>query len=91
MKARGLEPRAKLLRLEAEPDVTLLAQRFVVVREVVDDREVAAGAEQARGGYDLVLRAARVDEHARHHDEVGAAGELLERVLDRALAQADVG
>src|SRR3569623_655173 len=42
MQTRGLEPRTKLLGLEAEPDVSLLAQGLVIVRECVDDRDVAA-------------------------------------------------
>ena len=81
--------------LEAEPDVALLAQRLVVVRQVVDEREVAAGAQQARRRGDRVLRARGVVEHARQHDEIGAAAraDLLDQagVVDVALAQAHVG
>src|SRR4051812_6024588 len=40
LEVRGLEPGAKLGRLEAEPDVALFAHRLVVVRQVVDDHEV---------------------------------------------------
>src|SRR5262245_3740861 len=38
---RAGEPAAQLAWLEPEPDVTLLAQTFVGVGQVIDDREVA--------------------------------------------------
>src|SRR3569623_376970 len=90
VKARGLEPRAELLRREAEPHVALLAQGFVIVGERVDDHDVAARPEQARRRGDRILRARRVHEHAGHHDEIGAADQLFGDIVDRALAEPDV-
>src|SRR5678816_1456178 len=50
----GIEPSAQLARIEAEPDVALLAEALVVVRQVIDDREVTAGPNQPRGRSDRV-------------------------------------
>ena len=72
--------------------MALLAQALVVVRQIIDDREMTAGANEARRGVDRVLRFARMYEHARHHHEVGAAAlqDLLGQrgILYAAFAQA---
>jgi len=65
-----------------------------VVRQRVDDEDVAAGACEAGRRGERVLRACGVAEDAREDDEVGAAAlrDLLKerRVVDLALAEAHV-
>ena len=71
----------------------MLAHRFVVVRQVVDDDEMTVRAEQARRGGDRILRARSVVEHARHHDEIGTAAYWVgahaegRRAAERLLAE----
>src|SRR5258706_6433111 len=94
VEAGSLEPSAQACRWKTEPDVALLAQRFVVVWQVIGDREVAAGTHEARSGDDRIRGTSGVVEDTRHHHEIGTAA--LADVLDEtgvvgvAFAQPDV-